>query len=62
MNLKNLLFPLKLIVSLIQSLIINIKFKPRVAIGTGAYVAGPIIWGASVLGSKIILLEQNSYP
>ena len=62
LNLKNLLFPLKLIVSLIQSLIINIKFKPRVAIGTGAYVAGPIIWGASVLGSKIILLEQNSYP
>ena len=62
LNLKNLLFPIKLIVALIQSIIINIKFKPRVAVGTGAYVAGPIIWGASVLGSKIILLEQNSYP
>jgi UDP-N-acetylglucosamine--N-acetylmuramyl-(pentapeptide) pyrophosphoryl-undecaprenol N-acetylglucosamine transferase len=62
LNFKNLIFPLKLIVSLIQSLIINIKFKPRVAIGTGAYVAGPVIWSASILGSKIILLEQNSYP
>ena len=62
LTLKNILFPLKVIVSMLQSLLINIKLKPRVAIGTGAYVAGPVVWGASVLGSKIILLEQNSYP
>ncbi len=62
MNLKNLIFPLKVIVSMVQSLLINIKFKPRVAIGAGAYVAGPALWGASVMGSKIILLEQNSFP
>ncbi len=61
-NVKNLLFPLKVVVSLIQSLGINLNFKPRVAIGTGAYVAGPVIWGASVTGAKVILLEQNSYP
>lgn len=61
-TLDNLLFPLKLMVSMIQSLIININFKPRVAIGSGGYVAGPAIWGASVMGAKIILLEQNSYP
>ncbi len=61
-KLKNLLFPFKIIVSAIQSLIINMKFKSRVAVGSGAYVAGPVIWSASVLGSKIILLEQNSYP
>ena len=61
-NLDNLLFPLKLIVSIIQSLIINMKFKPRVAIGSGGYVAGPAIWGSSIMGAKIILLEQNSYP
>lgn len=61
-NLENLLFPLKLIVALIQSLIINISFKPKVAIGSGGYVAGPAIWAASVIGAKIILLEQNSYP
>jgi UDP-N-acetylglucosamine--N-acetylmuramyl-(pentapeptide) pyrophosphoryl-undecaprenol N-acetylglucosamine transferase len=61
-NLKNLLFPLKLFVSALQSLKINFQFKPGVAVGTGAYVSGPAIWGASVLGSKIMLLEQNSYP
>jgi len=61
-NLKNILFPVKVIVSAIQSLSINFGFKPRVAIGTGAYVSGPVIWGASALGAKVILLEQNSYP
>jgi UDP-N-acetylglucosamine--N-acetylmuramyl-(pentapeptide) pyrophosphoryl-undecaprenol N-acetylglucosamine transferase len=59
---ENLLFPLKLLVSLIQSVWINFRFKPDVAIGSGGYVAGPAIWGASVIGSKIILLEQNSLP
>jgi len=38
------------------------NFKPRVAIGSGGYVAGPAIWGASVMGAKIILMESNSYP
>jgi UDP-N-acetylglucosamine--N-acetylmuramyl-(pentapeptide) pyrophosphoryl-undecaprenol N-acetylglucosamine transferase len=61
-TLENLLFPLKLFVSLIQSLIINISFRPKVAIGSGGYVAGPVIWAASVMGAKVILLEQNSYP
>jgi UDP-N-acetylglucosamine--N-acetylmuramyl-(pentapeptide) pyrophosphoryl-undecaprenol N-acetylglucosamine transferase len=61
-NFENLLFPLKLFVSMIQSLIINISFKPKVAIGSGGYVAGPAIWAASVMGAKIILIEQNSYP
>ena len=61
-NFENILFPLKLVVSLIQSLVINISFKPKVAIGSGGYVAGPAIWAASVMGAKIILIEQNSYP
>jgi len=58
----NLMFPFKLFVSMIQSLLINYSFKPRVAVGSGAYVSGPVIWSASVLGAKVILLEQNSYP
>lgn len=62
MNLSNLLFPVRLMVSLIQSIIISMRFKPKVAIGSGGYVAGPAIWGASVLGAKIILIEPNSYP
>jgi len=61
-TLKNLLIPIKILVSIIQSLLIVLKFKPTVAIGTGAYVAGPVIWSASVMGSKVMLLESNSYP
>ena len=61
-NLSNFLFPVKLIVSVLQSLFISFRFKPNVAIGTGGYVAGPAIWGASVMGAKIILMESNSYP
>lgn len=61
-NLSNILFPIKLFVSVLQSIIISFKFKPRVAIGSGGYVAGPAIWGASVMGAKIILMESNSYP
>lgn len=61
-DLRNLLFPVKLIVSAFQSLFFMMRFKPRVAVGCGAYVSGPVVWAASVIGSKIILLEQNSYP
>lgn len=58
----NLLLPLRLIVSMVQSIVISMGFKPRVAIGSGGYVSGPAIWGASVMGAKILLMEQNSYP
>jgi UDP-N-acetylglucosamine--N-acetylmuramyl-(pentapeptide) pyrophosphoryl-undecaprenol N-acetylglucosamine transferase len=62
LNFSTLLFPIKLFVSMIQSLIINFIYKPHVAIGTGAYVSGPAIWGATFMGAKGVLLEQNSYP
>ncbi len=62
LNIQNFLFPLKLVVSIIQSFFINLKFRPNVAIGAGAYVSGPIVWMSSLFGSKIVLLEQNSYP
>lgn len=58
----NILFPVKLVVSLAQSIVINLKFRPSVAIGTGGYVAGPAIWSSSLVGAKIILIEQNSLP
>jgi len=61
-SLENILFPLKLFVSSVQSIIINMLFKPCVAIGSGGYVSGPAVWSASLMGSKIILLEQNSFP
>ncbi|MEI7811648.1 MAG: undecaprenyldiphospho-muramoylpentapeptide beta-N-acetylglucosaminyltransferase, partial [Ignavibacteria bacterium] len=61
-DIQNLLFPIKLLASMFQALFINILFKPGVAIGSGGYVSGPVIWSASVMGAKVILLEQNSSP
>jgi UDP-N-acetylglucosamine--N-acetylmuramyl-(pentapeptide) pyrophosphoryl-undecaprenol N-acetylglucosamine transferase len=60
--LQNILFPVRVLVSFVQSFFINLAFNPRVAIGSGGYVSGPAIYGAYVTGSKIFLIEQNSYP
>jgi len=62
MTFNNLLFPLKLVVSLIQSFMIILKFKPSVAIGSGGYASGPAILASAKMGVKIILMEQNSLP
>ena len=35
LKLENILFPLKLIVSVIQSIIINMIYRPKVSIGSG---------------------------
>jgi len=59
---ENFLFPVKLFVSVIQSMAYCWKFKPKVAIGSGGYVAGPALFAANLFGAKIILLEQNSFP
>lgn len=61
-SLNNFLFPLKLVVSLFQSMFYCMMFRPKVAIGSGGYVAGPALFAANLFGAKIILLEQNSYP
>jgi UDP-N-acetylglucosamine--N-acetylmuramyl-(pentapeptide) pyrophosphoryl-undecaprenol N-acetylglucosamine transferase len=60
--LQNLLLPLKLLVSIIQSLWLLLKFRPHVAIGTGGYVMGPVLWLAQKMGIATILQEQNSFP
>jgi len=59
---ENLLFPVKLVVSIVQSLVYCLVFRPKVAVGSGGYVAGPALFAANLLGAKIMLLEQNSFP
>ena len=61
-TLKNLLFPLKVVVSLFQSLFILLGFKPQVVVGTGGYVSGPVVYAASKLGIPTLIQEQDSYP
>lgn len=58
----NLLFPARLIVSLIQSYFIIRNFDPDIAIGTGGYTAGPPLRIAAMLKIPIFLHEQNVFP
>lgn len=62
LTLKNLVFPLKLITSLFQSLRILSAYKPQVVVSCGGYVAGPIGWVAGKMGIPIVIQEQNSFP
>ncbi len=38
------------------------KFKPDIAIGTGGYVTGPVLMGASKMKIPTIVHESNAYP
>lgn len=38
------------------------KLKPDLAIGTGGYVCGPILWQAAVKGIPACVQEQNAMP
>ncbi len=60
--LSNILIPLKVGVSLIQSFFLIKQFKPDVVVGTGSYVCAPVLFMASVLGIPTVLHESNSYP
>jgi UDP-N-acetylglucosamine--N-acetylmuramyl-(pentapeptide) pyrophosphoryl-undecaprenol N-acetylglucosamine transferase len=62
LTIDNLLFPLKVVVSLVQSLLVIQRFKPDVVIGTGGYVCGPILLVASWLRIPTVVHESNSYP
>ncbi len=59
---KNLLFPLKLIVSLFQSFGLLRKVKPDLVIGTGGYVCGPVLYIATLLKIPTLIVEENAFP
>ena len=58
----NIKFPFKIIKSVFKSVIIIYKFNPQLIIGTGGYSSGIPLISALILGKKILLQEQNSYP
>jgi UDP-N-acetylglucosamine--N-acetylmuramyl-(pentapeptide) pyrophosphoryl-undecaprenol N-acetylglucosamine transferase len=60
--LQNLLFPLKLLSSMGAALGIVMRHRPDVAVGTGGYASGPLLWAAALIGIPTIVQEQNSYP
>ena len=59
---RNLSFPLKLIISLSQAMGIVNRFKPDAVVGVGGFASGPV--GRVAAGKKVPLFicEQNAYP
>ena len=58
----NLAFPLKMAVSLVQSVALLARFHPDLAVGTGGYVSWPVVTAASLLGCYTVIQEQNEKP
>lgn len=62
LTLKNILFPFKLLVSLLRSRKIINSFKPDVVIGTGGFASGPLLQVATSKKIPSLIQEQNSFP
>lgn len=60
--LSNFNFPFKLIKSLNLAGKIIKEFQPDIAIGTGGYASGPLLWKASQKNIPVVIQEQNSFP
>ncbi|MEM7575078.1 MAG: undecaprenyldiphospho-muramoylpentapeptide beta-N-acetylglucosaminyltransferase [Bacteroidota bacterium] len=58
---RNLGLPFKLLRSLWQSRTIVKRFQPDVAIGTGGYAGGPVLYMAAKLGVPTMILEPNAF-
>ena len=59
---NNLLFPFKLISSLWNAGKIIKQFQPDIAIGTGGFASGPLLYMANSKGVPTLIQEQNSFP
>jgi len=62
MKLSNLVFPFKVMRSLMKASSIIKKFKPQVAVGVGGYASGPLLYMATRKGIPGLIQEQNSFP
>ncbi len=62
LTLKNLVFPFKLMTSLMRSRNIIKAFKPDAVIGTGGFASGPLLQVATSRKVPSLIQEQNSYP
>lgn len=61
LSIRNLRFPVDLAKGLMQSWRLVRALAPDVAVGTGGYVAGPVLLAAWVRGCPVLIQEQNAY-
>lgn len=59
---ENILFPVRVIVSLVQALIMVSRFRPDVVLGTGGYVSWPVMMAGVLLRKRTVIQEQNLIP
>jgi UDP-N-acetylglucosamine--N-acetylmuramyl-(pentapeptide) pyrophosphoryl-undecaprenol N-acetylglucosamine transferase len=62
LSLQNLLFPFKLLSSLVKSWRILRRHKPDAVIGVGGFASGPLLYMASLMKTPTLIQEQNGYP
>ena len=61
LSISNLLFPIKLLASLVRSNKILNRFQPNAVVGVGGYASGPLLYVATRKGIPALIQEQNSY-
>lgn len=61
LSFKNLLWPIKVIVSIFKSWRIINQFKPDVCVGFGGYASGALLYAATLKKIPTVIHEQNSY-
>jgi UDP-N-acetylglucosamine--N-acetylmuramyl-(pentapeptide) pyrophosphoryl-undecaprenol N-acetylglucosamine transferase len=59
---RNLLFPLRLVVSFLQVIGILLRFRPDMVIGVGGYASGPTVFSSRLFGIYTAIQEQNAWP
>ncbi len=58
----NLLFPLKMLISLLKAFRIILTERPTAVVGTGGFASGPMALMAAIMGVPVYIQEQNSFP
>ncbi|HPI33504.1 MAG TPA: undecaprenyldiphospho-muramoylpentapeptide beta-N-acetylglucosaminyltransferase, partial [candidate division Zixibacteria bacterium] len=58
----NLLVPFVLVTALVRAWLLLGRFRPDAVVGTGGYVALPVLKAARWRGVPTVLQEQNSFP
>ena len=59
---RNLLFPVRTVLSLFQSLRALKRFRPHVAFGTGGFVSGPALLAARMRKIPVVLVALDALP
>lgn len=60
-TIDNLMFPFKVISSVVKAKKILKGFKPDIAVGVGGYASWPLLYAANSMGVPTLIQEQNSY-